>query len=75
MGRKTAVKKKNDVFDEESICINCVYSRTLDGLDACVCSLKGAVKADGSCKKFRLDLLKINPKPAKSLMRQGKQFF
>ena len=62
-------------FDEEAICINCVYAQRLDGADACVCLLKGAVKADGSCKKFRLDLLKIDPQNGKNLVPQGKATF
>ena len=62
-------------FDEEAICINCVYAQRLDGADACVCLLKGAVKADGSCKKFRLDLLKIDPQNGKNLAPQGKANF
>ena len=62
-------------FDEEAICINCAYAQRLDGADACVCSLRGAVKADGSCKKFRLDLLKIDPQSGQILAPQGKTSF
>ena len=62
-------------FDEEAICINCVYAQRLDGADACVCLLKGAVKADGRGTHFRLDLLKIDPQNGKSLAPQGKASF
>ncbi len=69
------MKKNKPGFEEEAICINCVYSQRLDGLDACVCSLKGAVKADGSCKKFDLDLLKIDPDKKNFQSFQGKTAF
>ena len=63
-------------FDEEAICINCVYAQRLDGADACVCLLKGAVKADGSCKNFCLDLLKIDPQNGKrSCTARKSKFF
>jgi len=69
------LKKNKTEFEEESICINCVNAMPLDGNDACICSIAGAVRADGSCKKFRLDLLKVQPNMAKIQMPQGKTNF
>lgn len=68
-------RNKNADFDEEAICVNCVHAQRLDGSDVCICSLKGAVKADGSCKKFRLDLMKVDPQNGKILAPQGKTSF
>ena len=68
-------RNKTADFDEEAICINCVHARRLGGADACICSMKGVVKADGSCRKFSLDLLKIDPQCGKSLAAQGETDF
>ncbi len=65
------MKKQHIEYDEEAICINCVNSKPLEGGDVCICRLCGAVKADGTCKKFRMDLLKIEPKTLKLFAPQG----
>ncbi len=42
-------------------CINCVHSN--GEFEKCYCIYKGAVSAHGSCRKYKLDLLKIKPRP------------
>ncbi len=69
------MKKQKQYFEEEPICVNCVNSTPIGTANVCICSLKGAVKADGSCKKFSLDLLKIEPKSPKTLVIQGDENF
>lgn len=35
--------------------------------EKCYCIRKGAVSAHGSCRKYKLDLLKIKPRPPVTL--------
>lgn len=45
----------------EHICAYCEYATLLSGADVCVCKKKGAVRANGTCRRFRPDLLKLQP--------------
>ena len=58
-------KKKKD--DQEKMCIYCFHSERIDDSDACVCDICGMVRADGVCKKFKCDLLKVDPSPKNEL--------
>ena len=45
----------------EKQCIKCVHSN--GDFDKCYCLYKGEVPYDRSCRKYKLDLLKIKPRP------------
>ena len=45
----------------ERICAYCEHATLLSGADACVCKRKGVVRANGTCRRFRPDLLKVRP--------------
>lgn len=47
--------------DLERICAYCEYATLLSGADVCVCKKSGAVRANGTCRRFRPDLLKVKP--------------
>ena len=47
----------------ERICAYCEHATLLDGMDVCVCKKRGVVHADGHCRRFRPDLLKVRPLP------------
>jgi hypothetical protein len=47
--------------DMEKLCINCEHSTYIQNSDNCVCTKKGLVRADYSCRKFKPDLLKVTP--------------
>ena len=66
--------RKNEM-DEESLCIYCEHSTPIMDTEACVCDIKGVVKAEGYCKKFKLDLLKIKPRPPKVLKSSDPELF
>lgn len=66
--------KKNQM-DEESLCIYCAHSTPIMDTDACVCDLYGVVMAEGYCKKFKIDLLKIKPRPPRVLQNNNPEFF
>jgi hypothetical protein len=53
--------KKNDMDEVERICAYCVHAGDPADTDVCVCDLRGVVKPEGNCKKFKADLLKYNP--------------
>lgn len=55
------MKRKND--DIEQICANCENATVIRESDMCICKINGAVHQDDSCKKFKLDLLKLAPMP------------
>ncbi|MDD4124672.1 MAG: hypothetical protein PHW77_02925 [Eubacteriales bacterium] len=63
---------KKGTIDVEELCINCEHSTFIENTEICICKKKGAVKADGSCGKFKADLLKINP--AAPLVLDDKNF-
>ena len=46
----------------ERICAYCEYATLLAGTDACVCRKRGVVRADGHCRRYRPDLLKVQPR-------------
>lgn len=45
----------------ERICAYCEHATLLSNADACVCKKNGVVRADGTCRRFRPDLLKVQP--------------
>lgn len=47
--------------EPERICAHCRYATVLENASACVCKKKGAVRPDGHCLHYRLDLLKLRP--------------
>ena len=49
-------------------CINCIHSN--GEFEGCYCVHKGAVSAHGICRKYKLDLLKIKPRPPINLNTQ-----
>ncbi len=42
-------------------CINCIHSN--GEFEGCYCLRKGSVDSNGICRRYELDLLKINPRP------------
>ncbi len=60
----------DDILTEQrEICLNCEHSTPILESDACICEFKGVVKAEGYCRKFSFDLLKLTPRTRKSLER------
>ena len=55
--------KRSD--DENAICAMCEHSVLIKESDMCICDLEGAVRCDGSCRRFTQDLLKLDPRPRK----------
>ena len=49
----------------EKNCIYCVHSN--GEFENCHCLHKGAVSPNGKCRKYKLDLLKIKPRPPLNL--------
>jgi len=45
----------------EKICAYCEHATVIADSGVCVCKRKGAVRADGTCRRFREDLLKVKP--------------
>ena len=45
----------------ERICAYCEHATLLSGADVCVCKKNGVVRANGTCRRFRPDLLKVQP--------------
>ncbi len=56
-------KNIEELEEVERICVYCEYATVLSNADICLCKKHGAVRSDGGCRKFRVDLLKIDPKP------------
>lgn len=54
------MKNRND--DTEHICANCENAVLISESVLCICRINGAVGASETCKKFRLDPLKLDPK-------------
>ena len=52
------IKRKDD---DERVCAYCQNSVPVNNSDAFLCDIKGIVRADGYCRRFVFDLLKINP--------------
>ncbi|MBE6606209.1 MAG: hypothetical protein E7635_04140 [Ruminococcaceae bacterium] len=57
-------KKKKD---SEKICSLCSYARLIDDEDKVLCTLRGVVSAEYTCKKFKYDFLKRNPGKTKKI--------
>ncbi len=57
------MKKKHEDIDR--ICAHCENAVVISESDICICRNNGAVRADDTCKKFVLDLLKLAPLPRK----------
>ena len=55
------MKKQHE--DIEKICAYCESAVLIRESDVCICKEHGAVKAQGTCKRFSLDLLKLAPLP------------
>lgn len=62
-------------LDEECLCLYCEHSTLIMDTDACVCDINGVVKAEGYCKKFKLDLLKIKPRPPRVFESSNPEIF
>lgn len=45
----------------EKICAYCEYGKSIHGTDDIICSKKGLVRADHSCKKFLYSPLRRTP--------------
>ncbi len=54
---------KNVNEDIERICAYCESAVLVKESDVCICNRNGAVLANGTCRKFKLDLLKLAPIP------------
>lgn len=50
-------KNKNS----ENVCALCRFARTIDDSDNVLCTFKGVVKNEGTCRKFKYDFLKHDP--------------
>ena len=48
------------------MCAYCENATLISDSSYCICANKGLVEAEGVCKKFIFDLLKLNPKPVKT---------
>lgn len=57
------MKHKHEDIDR--ICAHCEHAVVISESDVCICRRIGAVRADDTCKKFELDLLKFSPLPRK----------
>ena len=57
------MKKKADKANNEpeKICCHCEFSTVMGDNSSCVCKFGGVVRADDTCKKYKLDLLKLKP--------------
>ena len=53
--------RKKDTGEEKG-CFYCEHSTPIMDTDACVCDIRGVVKGEGLCKKYKLDLLKVKPR-------------
>lgn len=53
---------KNRNNDIEHICAYCENSVVISESVICICRINGAVGAGDTCKKFKPDLLKLDPK-------------
>ncbi len=58
-------KKKQSCPDEYKMCACCENAELIGNSEVCICALNGAVHANGFCKKFKFDLLKIKPRAVK----------
>lgn len=67
------LKKIKSDAEYDEICACCEHCVAIRESDMCVCRYQGAVYADGTCGKFTLDLLKLDPKP-KALPEEGATF-
>lgn len=60
----------------EKICAYCQYATLIGDSGACICEKKGAVRADGHCRRFKEDLLKVKPHlPALPGLGEDENFF
>lgn len=57
--------KKFKCPEENRACGYCEHATLLGDSGTCICDRKGMVKDDGVCRKFSLDLLKLNPRTLK----------
>ena len=63
--------RKDHSDEPDKICVNCVNSERMGDSDVCICAIKGAVRADGHCRKYEFDLLKFDPGRPKMPTPQG----
>ena len=54
--------KKRKQYDENRCCAYCEYAESTEDESIMLCSKKGKVEADSSCRKFSYDLLKRKPR-------------
>ena len=54
--------KKRKQEDENKCCAYCEYAESTEDESIMLCSKKGKVEADHSCRKFSYDLLKRKPR-------------
>lgn len=60
---RSACNMKTPRADElERICAYCEHATVFSGTDACICSKRGVVRANECCRRFRPDLLKVQPR-------------
>lgn len=57
MKKKSVDSRRNP----DPICRHCEFATVLGGGDSCLCKKNGIVRPDDTCKKYKLDLLKISP--------------
>ncbi len=55
--------KKNLPDSVDKICAYCEHAVIINESDMCICVHEGAVRSEGVCRRFTLDLLKIAPVP------------
>jgi hypothetical protein len=60
---------------DERMCLYCEHSTPIAETDACICDINGMVKTDGYCRKYVLDLLKVNPRPPKPVDNTDPEIF
>ena len=65
-------RKENDI---DEICAYCEHSVVINESSVCVCKHKGVVRADDRCRRFALDLLKLQPRPKMPFKNDETVFF
>ena len=59
---------------ENEICAYCEKAVRIKETEVCVCKLKGVVGSGDRCRRFRLDPLKLDPRP-RVLPESGETLF
>lgn len=53
-------------MDDYRACVNCLYAREVIKDQLLVCKKRGSVSQNSVCRRFKLDLLALRPRKARS---------